>query len=1128
LHSSSELDPPAPPRVSRRSFIATGVMLPLARIAQRSESAPFVSQEENAVDGPGAQRPDDVSFPPFPGALVGFWCAPEAAPNRADPALQQSWVLEVPAGWLETTVTVAYENRGKAREFNIASLAVSLDGKSTGHLQPLTTKGSSPLEAGWLSLRDVPKGSHQFTISFPSDGELRLAGAWVTNGLLSFWPGDPMVLDADHNFWPDKLRIVPKPVDARLPLEFGQQGVASHINQQGLMGIADSKMTAVPGSLRMRYSDAELNIMLKTNDGLRRPKEICPDFHFKLLDGFLPGPVAHFTYEQVRYEATLAAIPEGAEAADLVHVAAWNESSEPLENRAVLVLDAAADVAIQGNMAVASKEVIAYFGGNYQAQRATRQVGCVDPRAQPTGIFLAPIIDPSTMEWDSSLYSARVSWGKRPVEYRLRCPPGERYVIYLGIIKLPRNTWAAGPSISQVSLLAVEGAKEVRVESTGLAAPALFRFDAYDENQDGVIEIRSVPPAEIEDAVATLSSIWIFPAGARVDAGLLRQGKFPNAPLHHVDVGGTAVSWYIDIFTGEDWSFAHVDISSKRTIPVKGKDEFWAALPVNHRGAVVPGGGAREWRETDEGTPAYASRVRKRLAAAQLAGSSPGEALDKVRAYWARELLSPTRLKAPEDSVMSLVRTSHCYFRILRYPVTSDCAVPMGGDAMDYYDFSERDSAYEITALDATGRHGEAASFLNIYLARRGELKVPRWPLGQDDQGQWMTRGHEEDTQGFVLWALGEHYMLSRDKEWLSRAWPWIKRGLEYIRRTLAANRRSIPEATDLRHGLWVPGSGEMMADELSYWYWYNYFIETALRFGVVGAEAMEEQDYARALREEHADFVSCLRRSMRQRFNRLDYRRGLLPGRANGAQLLDVALTQGSVFPSHALEPQDPMVTLSLGYTDAVAWARSGSFPVTWFGSNGRGIWPSLTGDYAMMHLRRGEAEKTVDCFYAMLSTCGTINSWGEVMSWDNGIGTGGQPYMWANGMFLILLRNMLLHEAGEWLDKSPAGPNELWICPATPRKWLHEPSGIVMEHAPTYFGPVSFSLRMNDRGDTVGTIDFEGRDRLPERLVVNVRSLRGRPLRSVTINNRDHSYFSGEQVLIVDPPRKIEIVCS
>jgi len=597
---------------------------------------------------------------------------------------------------------VAYHPDGKARDFDIASIEVLLDGRSVGRLQPLIAAGSGSLAIGWLSLRDVPKGSHEFAVGLNTDAGSRLAGAWITNGLLSFWPGDPMVLSADQNFWPGKLRIVPRPVEARLPLEFGRQGLASHINQQGLMGIADSRMTAVPGSLRLRYSDAELNVMVKTNDGLRRAKELCPDFHFKLLDGFLPCPVAHFTYDGVRYAVTFAAIPEGSEAADLVHVAAWNESTEPRANRVVVLLDGAADVAVEANTAVAAKEVIAYFGGNDRARQTTRPVGYVDPRAQPVGIFLAPILDRTNMEWDPSLYSARVSWGKEPVGYSLRCAPGEHFVIYLGVIKLAK--------FRQASMLAVEGARQTRVDANELAAPAVFRFDAYDENHDGMIEIRSSPLKDSDDAVATLSSIWIFPAGASIDAELLRRGKLAGAPLHHVNVGGTAVSWYIDIIAGEDWSLAYVELSSERMVPPGGKDEFWSALPVNHRGEVFPTGGARDWKEAGESTPAYTSRVRKRHAAAQLAADSPSKALEKVRAYWAKLLEPGTRLGAPEDSVMNLARTSHCYFRILRYPISGDCAIPMGGDALDYFDFSERDSAYEIAGLDATGRHDEAES----------------------------------------------------------------------------------------------------------------------------------------------------------------------------------------------------------------------------------------------------------------------------------------------------------------------------------------------------------------------------------------------------------------------------------
>jgi hypothetical protein len=1138
---SSEFDFPISHRVSRRSFIAGGVMLPLANVGQAPLGAMFDSNQEMTGHGIGADRPDEGSYPEYPGALVGIWCASGEAKRSGGASARRTWVLDVPLGWLETTVTFAFEAKDKAQSPVVTSVEVLLDGKSAGRLQPLAARGPNAPATGWLGLQYVSKGTHELSLAFDTDPGSRLTGVWVTNGALSYWPGDPMVLDADANFWPGKLRIVPRPIFAEMPLEFGRQGLASPINEQGLMGIADARMTAVPRSLRLRYSDSEVNLLLKSDDGLRRVKDLCPDFHFTLLDGYLPSPVANFTYDGVRYAVTFAAVPEDDEAADLVHVAAWNETAGSRPNRLRVLLDAAADVAVEGSVVTAAKETLAHVGGSAQARQAARPVGYNDPRAQPFGIFLAPYIDPSSLDWDVSLYSARVSWGKEPVRYSLVCPPGQRYVVYIGLIKL---SWPGSWPARQVSTLEVEGAKPVRADARDFPkapqnaapdaafnpdlSPTIFRFEAFDENRDGILEISSAPPSDVESAVASIASIWVFPDGTSIDTDLLRRGKLKEKAIRHVNAGGTAVSWYIDIFPNEDWSLKYVDISSERAISARGKDEFWVALTTNHRGEVYPGGAARMWKERDEGTAAYEARIKKRQAAAQLAKASPGKALDSVRQYWKVALETKTRLLPPEDNVANLALTSACYSRILRLPLSSRFGVPMGGDAMDYFDFSERDSAYEIAGLDASGRHERAASFLNIYMAHRSELKMARWSLGQDDKGEWMSRPHEEDTEGLVLWALGEHYMLTQDKVFLGQAWPWIKRGLEYIRTTLATVNAAIPDKNDLRHGLWITGSGEMMANEPSYWYWYNYFIETGLRYGVVEAEAMNEPGYAQALREVHASFVQSLRRSMRKRFNRLDYRRGLLPGRANGDQILDVALTEGSVFPSHSLEPNDPMVTLSLGYTDAVAWARAGSFPVIWFGSNGRGMWPSLTGDYAMMHLRRGEPEKVLDCFYSMVSTCGRINSWGEVMSWDHGFSTGGQPYMWANGIYMILLRNMLLHEEGEWLGASPAGPRELWICPATPRKWMHEPRGIVVENAPTYFGPVSFSLRASDGDHATATIEFAGQERLPERLLVYVRTLHDSPFRTVTVNGQNHPSFAREMVIIANPQRKVEVVCS
>jgi len=85
-----EFDPPLLPRVSRRRFIATGMMLPLVGIAHASDNTPFGESEQSSLGGAGVEEAEDAAFPVYPGALVGFWCAP-AETQKSYP--QKSWLI---------------------------------------------------------------------------------------------------------------------------------------------------------------------------------------------------------------------------------------------------------------------------------------------------------------------------------------------------------------------------------------------------------------------------------------------------------------------------------------------------------------------------------------------------------------------------------------------------------------------------------------------------------------------------------------------------------------------------------------------------------------------------------------------------------------------------------------------------------------------------------------------------------------------------------------------------------------------------------------------------------------------------------------------------------------------------
>ena len=124
MPSSSDSRFPPPLRLSRRKFMVASGILPLINGAPGGHASPHF--DPGFVGIAGAQVPDDAAFPAYPGALVGFMCAPDEA-KRDEGSPQQPWVLGIPVGWLEATVTAAYETGEKAVDWDIASFEVLLD-----------------------------------------------------------------------------------------------------------------------------------------------------------------------------------------------------------------------------------------------------------------------------------------------------------------------------------------------------------------------------------------------------------------------------------------------------------------------------------------------------------------------------------------------------------------------------------------------------------------------------------------------------------------------------------------------------------------------------------------------------------------------------------------------------------------------------------------------------------------------------------------------------------------------------------------------------------------------------------------------------------------------------------------
>ncbi len=95
-------------------------------------------------------------------------------------------------------------------------------------------------------------------------------------------------------------------------------------------------------------------------------------------------------------------------------------------------------------------------------------------------------------------------------------------------------------------------------------------------------------------------------------------------------------------------------------------------------------------------------------------------------------------------------------------------------------------------------------------------------------------------------------------------------------------------------------------------------------------------------------------------------------------------------------------------------------------------------------------------------------------------------------DGAWFELYRNLLVREQDE---------SSLILCQAAPRAWFENGKRIQVQRAPTYFGPVSFTVQGGEN-QTTASIQLSDRNR-PATLFVRFREPQQRPIRTVSVND-------------------------
>jgi hypothetical protein len=363
---------------------------------------------------------------------------------------------------------------------------------------------------------------------------------------------------------------------------------------------------------------------------------------------------------------------------------------------------------------------------------------------------------------------------------------------------------------------------------------------------------------------------------------------------------------------------------------------------------------------------------------------------------------------------------------------------------------------------------------------------------------------------GAALWAIGEHFQLTRDAEWLRAAAPTAIRMCDWI---ISARKASLAGQTPAApwHGLikYRPYCDEHDPA-------YSFHTDTYLAMGMSQtAAALREigmSEPAERIGREAAAYRQDILRSMdRSAFEHAGLR--MLPVFPETQALLKrvgytgadyYSLVSSMVLETDLIPGNDPRARLITDLLETKNGLCLGACAYQ------DGIDHAYSYGYWMNCLQRDEVRRVILGLYTSLAYGMSRDTYSgvEVTHLRTGKNESTLPHLYSGTQQLLLLRNMLIREDGE----------TLWLGQAIPRPWLQAGQEVRVENAPTLFGRAGYSIRSFD-GARRMTITLEPPLlRPPGRILLRLRHPEGRPISEVTINGVGWEDFNQDTVTL--PP--------
>ena len=413
-------------------------------------------------------------------------------------------------------------------------------------------------------------------------------------------------------------------------------------------------------------------------------------------------------------------------------------------------------------------------------------------------------------------------------------------------------------------------------------------------------------------------------------------------------------------------------------------------------------------------------------AMAELSAADYSTYLNAMTKFWALAVSKGMTISLAEPKVVNASRAALVHnIMCQEYPKPDEIYQTV--NRFQYNRFWLRDGSFFARMYALWGNFNDSQKLLRHFLSY------------QDESGNFISQPGQLDGFGQSLWAFGEYIRLSNDREFAKEILPAVKKAIAWFEDTTTRDP----------YGLMPPTSAMDNEFIIGRYTGHNFWALAGIDGAITVANAAGDKAVAEGFKSFRKKFADNL-------FQRVSEAARRNHGRIPPGMDVPLGVDWGNLFevyPENFIAPDDPLLVSTFNhyrarhYKEGIATYR-------------RSMHHYVTERVTEMSIRQGDQQNALADLYSMLVHTGSCHQGFEwtIFPWssrDYCAGLPGAcnfpPHGWYAALYNTLLRNMLVREED----------NNLHLLSVVSPEWVRPGDEIAVNHAPTYFGMVSFKAK-------------------------------------------------------------------